>query len=34
MKGVADALGVSDAALYHHFPSRDALIAAVVDASG
>jgi AcrR family transcriptional regulator len=33
MKGVADALGVSDAALYHHFASRDALIAAVVDAS-
>jgi AcrR family transcriptional regulator len=33
MKAVADALGVSDAALYHHFPSRDALITAVVDAS-
>jgi AcrR family transcriptional regulator len=33
MKRVADALGVSDAALYHHFPSRAALVAAVVDAS-
>jgi AcrR family transcriptional regulator len=31
MKGVARALGVSDAALYHHFASRDALVAAVVD---
>jgi AcrR family transcriptional regulator len=31
MQAVADALGVSDAALYHHFRSREALISAVVD---
>jgi AcrR family transcriptional regulator len=33
MQAVADELGVSDAALYHHFESRDALISAVVDAN-
>jgi AcrR family transcriptional regulator len=32
MKALGAALGVSDAALYHYFPSRAALIAAVVDA--
>ena len=31
MRAVADELGVSDAALYYHFESRDALISAVVD---
>ena len=31
MQAVADSLGVSDAALYHHFRNREALIAAVVD---
>jgi AcrR family transcriptional regulator len=33
MRAVADALGVSDAALYHHFRNRAALVAAVVDAT-
>lgn len=33
MRAVADALGVTDAALYHHFGSRQELIAAVVDAT-
>jgi TetR/AcrR family tetracycline transcriptional repressor len=32
MKRLGAALGVSDAALYHYFPSRAALITAVVDA--
>lgn len=32
MRKVAQRLGVTDAALYHHFPSRDALLAAMVDA--
>ena len=31
MQAVADALGVSDAALYHHFRNREALIAALVE---
>ncbi len=31
MQAVADRLGVSDAALYHHFRNREALISAVVD---
>lgn len=30
MRAVAQALGVTDAALYHHFPNRDALLEAVV----
>jgi TetR/AcrR family tetracycline transcriptional repressor len=33
MQAVADALGVSDAALYHHFRNREALISAMVDAT-
>lgn len=33
MRAIAQRLGVSDAALYHHFPSRQALVAAVVDAT-
>jgi AcrR family transcriptional regulator len=33
MRAVADELGVSDAALYHHFGNREALISAVVDAT-
>jgi AcrR family transcriptional regulator len=33
MQAVADALGVSDAALYHHFRNREALVSAVVDAT-
>lgn len=32
MRDVAAKLGVTDAALYHHFPGRDALLAAMVDA--
>ncbi|CAG1007032.1 Tetracycline repressor protein class A from transposon 1721 [Myxococcaceae bacterium] len=32
MRDVASKLGVTDAALYHHFPGRDALLAAMVDA--
>jgi AcrR family transcriptional regulator len=33
MQAVADRLGVSDAALYHHFRNREALVSAVVDAT-
>lgn len=32
MKAIADALGINKASLYHHFPSKEALILAVLDA--